>query len=318
MRFSALFLRLSALALVSAVIPVSTSKAASVSVTPATLVAVLKSAKGGETIVLQTGDYGKVIFPYRDYPTRVVVDATAARFSQIWIRRVSGLEIRGGSIVGARTEPFTMAIDSSRNLRVANMTMSGARVGISLTRSQGIDIISNRFDGLRSDGVNIAMTSQVLIQGNSCRNFNPIQAVYSSTGALIKDGDHPDCIQGWSSRGYTPISDISIVGNTAVGYMQGIFFGNTGQGGYDRITIRDNDLTVGAFNGIILWEARSSTVTRNKVKTVPGARLKSYPFALVSSWIQLTGRNIVACGNTAASTRYSVGLNACPQQAKAF
>jgi hypothetical protein len=182
-----------------------------------------------------------------------------------------------------------------------------------MTRSTKIDVIGNKFDGVRSDGVNIAMSQRVRILGNACVNFRPIRPIYASDGRLLVDGDHPDCIQAWSRRGFAPTSDVTIEDNAAEGEMQGISFFDPGQGGYDRIVIRNNNLRLSYWNGIVALEARNSLVTDNIVATVSGARALNWPFQLIATWIRLTGVNNVVCDNDVLAFPNGEGTAACSQ-----
>lgn len=280
-------------------------------VTPANLAETLRKAKGGETIVLTAGDYGAVALPMRQFAPRLTIDASKARFSGLTLRRVQGVEIRGGKIAGPREQQFSVVIDYGRDIRIADMAISGSRIAVAISRSQQVEVVGNDFAGTRSDGVNIAGSQKILVERNTCVGFAPIQAVYDAAGKLVTDGDHPDCIQGWSIKGMPPTADVTIVGNTAKGFMQGIFFGNPGQGGYDRITIRNNVLDLSAHNGIVMAEARDSVVEDNTVRTIKGAKMNNYPFRPVTAWINVTGDDLVLCNNKADFPRLSMGLGRC-------
>ncbi|MEO6092976.1 MAG: right-handed parallel beta-helix repeat-containing protein [Novosphingobium sp.] len=278
---------------------------------PNNLDRVLAAASGGETIVLAPGQYGEVDFPRKVFRQPVSIDASQAQFTALIIRGVDGVAINGGAVVGDRMQTFAVLVDSSRHISFARMRLAGSRVGISVVRSQDVSIENNQFDGLRSDGVNVAGSQRVRIVGNACRNFNPIPASYDPGGKLLRDGDHPDCIQGWSIVGRPPTSDVTIIGNHAEGYMQGIFFGNPGQGGYDRMIVRNNVLNLSAFNGIAIVDARDSEVSNNVVRTIPGARMLNAPFRPVNTWIRVTGERTRVCGNQVDQPRFSTDRGRC-------
>ncbi len=279
--------------------------------TPATLPAQLRAARSGDTITLREGRYGAVSVIRRKFDRRVRVDARNAVFTGITMRSVMGMEWLGGTIVGPRLQTFGISIADSRDILVSGMRITGPRVGVAMARSTDIDVIGNSFDGVRSDGVNIAMSQRVRITGNACINFKPIRAIYSSDGRLLVDGDHSDCIQGWSRRGFRPTSDITITDNAAEGEMQGISFFDPGQGGYDRITIRNNDLNLSYWNGIVIYEGRNSLITGNHVRTIPGARALNWPFQPIRTWIYTTGSNNRACGNIVESYPDGEGTARC-------
>jgi nitrous oxidase accessory protein NosD len=280
-------------------------------VQPGELEAAIASARPGDRLVLARGEFGPLDITNRSYSSVVTIDASAATINGISIRSSRGIAIMGGTV---RTDPaqnFVISVDSSKDISLSGIRVSGGRIGITVSRSQDVKVQKNDFDGVRSDGVNIAMSQRVLIEGNLCHNFNPIPATYDAAGKLVKDGDHPDCVQAWSNPRYPPTADIAVVGNKGTGFMQGVFFGNPGQGGYDRLIVRNNEFTLSAFNGIVLDEARDSVVRDNIVRTMPGAKMNNYPFRAVTSWIRVNGRGNQICGNTVDKPQFSDGKGAC-------
>jgi nitrous oxidase accessory protein NosD len=227
------------------------------------------------------------------------------------MRRSYGIDWVGGVVIGPRLTSFAVSIVDSRQISVTGVNISGPKVGVAITRSSDIDVVGNTFDGVRSDGVNIAMSRRVRITGNACLNFKPIRAIYSSDGRLLVDGDHSDCIQGWSRRGQRPTSDITISDNVAEGEMQGISFFDSGEGGYDRIVIRNNDLNLSYWNGIVIYEGRGSIVTGNRVRTIAGARARNWPFQSIRTWIYVTGTRNHVCGNFVEAIPDGEGTRPC-------
>lgn len=286
--------------------------------TPATLTRVLASAEGGDTIILAPGDYGRVTLSRRRFARPVTLDARQARFEQLTVRGASGVVIAGG-IVQSPPETLGVFIDGSDHVTVRDMTIGGALVGITLRRSTDVVVAGNRLLGVRSDGINIGMSQRVRVERNECRDFRPVPPVFDSRGKLVKDGDHPDCIQGWSRPGDAPTGDVTVIGNRAVGRMQGVFFNNyvrdgVDDGGYDRMVVRNNDLTLSMYNGVVLEAVRGAVVTGNIVRPEPGARNLWWPFRPVTPWIKLIGTDIRACGNAVAAgpgQKVSSGTQPC-------
>jgi hypothetical protein len=241
----------------------------------------------------------------------LTIDARLAVFSQITLRNVTGVAITGGRVFGNTNQTVALTIDSSSSVTISGMIISGSRVGVGIVRSSQVRILGNDLNGLRHDGVNITMSRSIIIDGNTCRNFRPVLAQYAADGRLLVDGDHPECVQGWSTRGHPPTSDITVINNVASGYMQGIFFGNPGQGGYDRLRIEFNRLELSTYNAIVVQEGRRSTVRNNTVTTVRGARMPSFPFNTVFAWIKLSGKELVGCGNNVSFPQYSDGTEPC-------
>jgi hypothetical protein len=284
-------------------------------VPPALLAKVLAKAKGGDTIVLAAGDFGAVTIAPRTYTPAIRIDARQARFTGLVLRRVEGVEIVGGIVRSPEEQQFSVTVDFANNIRLGSMAIGGGRIGVAISRSQNIAVVDNDFAGTRSDGVNVAMSQHVRIERNACRDFKPIQAVYAADGKLIRDGDHPDCVQAWSAPGYPPTSDLTVVGNKATGFMQGIFVFNPAGGAenrpMERIVVKDNVLTLSAFNGIVLKNVHDSDVRGNVVNSVKGSVLQAYPYPPIKAWIRVTGTNNRVCGNVVGSDKRGEGTKRC-------
>jgi nitrous oxidase accessory protein NosD len=218
--------------------------------TPYTLSRILVRANGGDELILRPGNYGTIIIANRSFDKHLRVDASLAHFSAVTVRQVNGLDWIGGRLIGPRMQNLAFMVDLSKNINVANLIVSGPRIGLTISRSQHVQALNNVFDGVRSDGVNIAMSQYVNVIGNACLNFRPIRPVYASDGTLLVDGDHPDCIQAWSRSDFPPTAHVIIENNAAEGEMQGIWFGDPGRGGYDDVKIRSNNLTLRYWHGI--------------------------------------------------------------------
>lgn len=284
-------------------------------VTPASLVPVLASAKGGETITLAEGDYGTVAMPARTFSPSLKIDARRARFTGLTLRNVKGVEITGGVVRSPTDQNFAVIVDFAQRIRLSNMAIGGARIAVAISRSQDIDVIGNDFAGTRSDGVNVAMSQRVRIERNQCRDFRPIEAVYAADGKLVRDGDHPDCVQAWSAQGYPVTSDLIIVGNTASGFMQGFFIANPHNGPeqrpFERVTVKDNILTLSAFNGIVLKNVQQADVSGNTVNTVKGSVLGAFPHPPIKAWVRVTGAQNRVCGNAVQAEPKGEGTTRC-------
>lgn len=298
--------------------------------TPDTLGKILAEAKGGDTIVLAPGEYAGVRFGKREFQPRLVIDAREARLSDWWFRGVSGVELRGGvyrlppMVIsprnGRKDYGRSLRIDSSRNVRVTQgrfvgpsatgentlpygegygifmvggsdieitgNVLAGYKSGIVLTRVDGFKLRENTFTEMRSDGMQVAESRNGLIEANTC------------DGTRIREGEHPDCIQMWSRPTSPPTADMVIRGNRIFGSTQGIGMFNhvrngVDDGGFDRITIEDNEIEVGYPNAISLKSGRDSIVRNNRVRTLKGAKF----IATIN-----VGPGVARCGNTVGSS----------------
>jgi nitrous oxidase accessory protein NosD len=285
---------------------------AALTATPATLPAQIKAAQAGDSITLTAGAYGAITITNRTFAAPVLVDASAAELTALTIRKVDGLEWRGGTLAGPREASIGVNVVQSAHVTIKGMVISGPKAGIAFSEATDFEAVGNRFDGVRSDGVLIAMSQRGRIIGNQCLNFRPIRATYDAKGKLIKDGDHPDCIQGWSRLAYPPTGDLLIEGNVAHGEMQGITFFDAGQGGYDRITIRNNDLMLEYWHGVAVYEGRGTVITGNRVRTIPSAKARNFPFQPIKAWVYtLRGVGQRVCGNEVPAMPGGEGTGAC-------
>lgn len=291
--------------------PLIGTHARTIPVAPGELVQAIARAHPGDRLKLELGTYSSIVIKEQSFSTPIIIEADKATLGPISIRNSSGITISGGVLIGDSSQFFGILIEGSSRVKVGGMRITGPKVAISVTRSHDVEVYDNDLDGLRSDGINIASSQRTLISNNYCHNFRPILARYSASGKLLEDGDHPDCIQGWSDLRWPVTADIVIRGNKADGFMQGVFFGNPGEGGYDRIIVTNNDLRLGLWNGIVIFEARDSVVKNNIVRTIPGTVTANFPFKPVTSWIKVSGANNSYCGNVVDEPRFSIGTGKC-------
>lgn len=270
---------------------------------------VFKRAQSGDVITLEPGDYGAVRITNKTFEKPIVIEAGAATFDGFTGSNLDGVEIRGGTFrlppgkikpsTGNMVYGFALRFDGVRNFRLKGMSIvgpgaplgvvdgpfgegggvlfnvgenieigetrfTGLKNGIVMSGTTGFRIVQNTFTGMRSDGMTIGTSRSGLIEGNDC------------SGTRIRDKEHPDCIQLFSRPTAPPTADVVIRKNRAAGKTQGILLANhtragVNDGGYDRILIEDNDLTVGFPNAIALIDARDSIVRNNRVNTFPGS-----------------------------------------------
>lgn len=169
----------------------------------------------------------------------------------------------------------------NEGLEISDSTFRGLYMGISLARSRNVGIKRNRFELMRSDGVQLAESQGALIEGNTCRDTR------------IRDYEHADCIQLWSRPNTPPTSDITIRRNQIEGATQGIGLFNhekdgVNDGGFDRIIIEENDVHVSMPQAIALYDGRDSVVRNNRVRTAKGATYRAS--------INLS-KGVTRCGN---------------------
>lgn len=311
--------------------------------TPETLEKVFARANDGDTIILQPGVYSGVRLKGRSFDKPVTIQAEKATIEGLLAQGIGGVRIVGGVFKvpppitkdsGKQVYTAALRLDGSSRVTIENirafgpgakvgetdgpfgegygvqvvggsdMTVTGGqfqglKVGIVMGRVTGFRIADNELMALRSDGIDVAESRQGVIENNSCRDTR------------VRDTEHPDCIQLWSRPTSPPTADVVIRKNRAKGHTQGIsLFNHTrdgvNDGGFDRITIEDNDVEVEFPNGIALTEGRDSIVRNNQVRTAAGAQ---YIARITVS------EGTVRCGNKVAAGAGKSGVTdpPCPR-----
>jgi len=153
----------------------------------------------------------------------------------------------------------------STDVVVENSEIRRFHRGIGVGESKGFTLRGSEIHDLRSDGMNFAQVSGVLIENNSIHDFR----------RPAETGDHADMIQFWTVGTTKPSTDIVIrnnVLNSGTGlYTQSIFLRNElvdqGQAGkelfYRDITIEGNVIINAHLHGITVGEAKGVTIANN-------------------------------------------------------
>jgi len=263
-----------------------------VAATPASLPAVLGAAKGGDRIRLAPGSYGEVTVTGKTYAPPIVIDAGAgATLTALNILGSGGVGLTGGKVAGGNERGYAILIRQSQNVKIDKVLITEAKRGIVVDRSQDIALTGNTLKELTIDGVNVAQSQRVLIEGNDCTSY--------STGKA-----HPDCYQAWSRPGGIT-TDLIIRNNRATGNVQGIFLGNhvrkgVDDGGFDRVTITGNTVRNLYPQGINAGSVRGLVLKDNDVASLPGARFKTAINTRRSEGIVCNNRVIDVPGSPAA------------------
>ncbi len=268
----------------------------------AELVSALGSAKSGDTIFLESGNYSNVQLKGFSFEGMVTITskdpANPAIFTGLSVNNSQGLSFN--NLQMDFTSPWTTwnaQVNGSKNIELNNISLHGSLNGspaddqsgilvrssvnvkitgsefqqldhgISMVDSSGVSVASNRFHDMRADGIVSAGTSNVQIVGNHFTNFYPVT------------GDHPDAIQ-FLTRGTTASArDILISGNFITrgegAIIQGIFL--TDQVGtlpYQNVTITNNVVVGAMYNGIAVAHSANLTLTGNTVAAY--SDMKSY------------------------------------------
>jgi hypothetical protein len=256
-------------------------------------------ASGGETIALAPGVYSLNIQNRSFIGTIVITSANPARPARISaheLRNVSNVtftrleigrpgtpgmredvenagKITGGSNItydavhvhgslnnNARDDIVGLQFGGTRNIRVVNSEFQQLGRGIRFGDVDHLIVANNKFHHMRSDALDFAAASNVLIQAN-----------YFTETQRVKH-DHPDAIQFWTVNAKRPSTDIVIRDNEIIqgggDGTQGIFMTDQSSGTlpYERIMI-ENNIMIGSnmANGILIADGKDVTLRNNTV-----------------------------------------------------
>lgn len=284
-------------------------------VSPSTLASLIASASDGATISV-TGSHGIIRISGRKFSPPLVI--SGGSFAGIVLNEVDGVTLSGTTITGSPgTNSYGISVIKSANVRIEKAQIGGdVHRGIVFNTVTDFAVVDSRFDGIRSDGIDIALSHRGMIADNVMVNFSPTPAVYAD-GKLIKDGDHPDGIQMWSRPPGAPTSDITITGNSITGNVQCIFGGNhvrngVDDGGFDRIVIEHNLCRNSMGQGITLGNARASRIRFNDAAAIPGSRLlKTGQLIKTQVSLHSDDPNSLACGNSVPNVPRSPASQPC-------
>lgn len=258
--------------------------AATVPVTPSTVVADVKAAQPGDVLQFR-GDFGLLRVTGRTFDPPVIVDLSGATVKGIWLSSVSGMSFTGGTVT-AGPNNYAVRVDKSKKIRLERMTLRDAARGIVAGDSQDLVIIHNVLTNLRTDGIDLAGVQRALVAFNRCSNFAPVYP------------DHPDCIQSWQTKdrealGLPVVSDIVVAYNTIDGAMQGIGFFD---GPYERITMIGNRVRNTYPQGVALYGGVDSLVAYNDVASFVPNKPDGKPGSKTNVNVVAPVR-VIACGN---------------------
>ncbi|MDG5489265.1 right-handed parallel beta-helix repeat-containing protein [Sphingomonas sp. BGYR3] len=258
----------------------------------ASLIAALKAAKGGETILLKAGTYSDVSMIGMNFASKVyirsadagnpatftdlriqnssnislsTVDLTAKPDAPLYVFRVSdskSIDLDRLDVTGANMshEPFVIRV--SKDVTLTNSEFSKAMNALNLVSNTNVTIADNVFHDIRVDGIRGNVVDGLTIKGNLFTNFWP-------EGDIGRSGDHADAIQIWTENTTASATNINIDSNVFVRGegrpIQGIFVhDNSGVKPPIGLSITNNLIAGGMWNGIF-FTGKNVTVTDNKV-----------------------------------------------------
>lgn len=253
------------------------------------LLSALKSSTGGETIVLNSGNYGTVNFSNLKFGSDVTIKSAVAQgatFDAINVTNTTNLRIdsvhvdspsnsgralvniensQGIDIVNSEINGKVDTIypisgptfgiyvaGSSSNIRVENNNVHDVLNGMAFFGTEKINVLDNTVNRVGADAFKFAAVDTALIENNT----GPTHAYNSATS-------HADFMQFQGGAS----SNVVIRGNVFVPqndvYMQGIFM--AGDGGHTNITIEQNIIYTGMTNGILVSNGHNVKIHYNTV-----------------------------------------------------
>lgn len=273
--------------------------------TGAQLTAAMKAATGGETILLNPGNYGDVKVGSLKPASQVVIKsatATEAVLKSLTIQysenfTFSDIEIARPIAAGASQETNAVFIQSSNHIDLVNSFIHGSlnnnswddakgiritgsrdiqldnnivtefKLGISLEKSDALAVSNNQVYELR-EGLNLFDVDHALIDHNLIHTIKPNTAL----------GDHADAIQVFTGTSYAASTDLTISNNAilqgAGGYAQGIYVQSERMASgikHSNIQIENNLYSGVSAHGITLNGVYGAVVTKNTVVAAPGS-----------------------------------------------
>ena len=206
----------------------------------------------------------------------VFVEGDDLRTRPFSIRDSSNITIRDAEIIGDVARGLGPAADGfgsgigvsvrdSQNVRLEHVRIAKFHRGIVVAQTQRFVIKDSEITNIRSDGMNFAEVSEVLIEGNKVFNFN----------RSLASTDHADLIQFWTTRTENPAANITIRSNVLLSgdsaWSHSIFMRNelvdTGNAGsemfYRNILIEENVIINAHLHGISVGEAQDVVIRRN-------------------------------------------------------
>lgn len=266
----------------------------------AELRAALASARGGETIRLEAGNYGN--FRMGDFARGITIEAAAgadvqfARLAMwrtedltvrgvkigsgrgpgepVWVRQaeffqvrdlvIDGVKVHGSLDGNPQNDSWGLFVRDSMGVTVRNSEFTELSRGAIFERVQETTVKSNQFHKLEMDGANFAGVRNVIVEDNRFTDF------------MTLPGSHPDAIQFWTNGQKSANENIVIRGNVmlqgnGIG-PQGILLGEENGNLPYRNVLIENNLMYGGdhWHGIAVYNARNLDIIGNTTLSPTG------------------------------------------------
>jgi hypothetical protein len=263
----------------------------------------LRTVRGGDTLLLAPGNYSNVSISRLNFSTPVTIMSANARdlahidqltvtgssgfnFKAIdfgrglnpnepsWIKLVAvntshdikfdGVKVHGSLDGNPTNDGGGLSFRAAYNVSVINSTFEELSTAASSYESRSVTFAANQFLHLRSDGIQVAATSNITIDRNNFHDFTPVA------------GDHPDAIQFFTQGTTIASQNIRISNNTmsqgsGAGFQSIFLRDELGTLPYQNVLIENNTSTHdAAYNGIGVTGGRNVTIRGNSITSTPG------------------------------------------------
>ena len=266
---------------------------ASIAVTPANAPAAIKAAQPGDVLVLE-GEFPTITLTKRVFAPRLIFDASKARVAGVVFNQTSGVDWQGGRVTQA-SSGYAFRVLQSSSISIRGAVATEAVRGIVVDRSTDIAVSGNTLTKLRTDGIDVAGSQRVVVAGNRCSDFAPIAS------------DHPDCVQAWNVANTPITADLTIVGNSAEGAMQGIGLYDAP---YERVAIIGNRIRIIYPQGVALYGATDSLIMGNDLASIAPLKADGKPSVKVNINMPNSVR-VTACSNLVPDVKGHLAAAAC-------
>ncbi len=309
------------------------------------LVKSLSTAVPGEVILMLPGTYSGVSINNMNFTTPVTIRsydlAHPAVFTDFFINGSSGLKFSNlqifannpvglwaatinhssnisfdqvsvhGSMDGTPADDEGgITFSNSSNISITNSEFQQLGRGIAAATSDHVTISGNNVHDIRSDGIDGAAASNVLISNNTFRDFFPAPL------------DHPDAIQFWTQGTTASAHDITITNNVMTRGLgmptQGVFLDDTVGLPFLNLTITNNAILGETYNGVAVYGASNLKISGNTLESYMGLqsyiRVSNANLATITNnnafnYVYTNDTNITSTGNITNSMLVEVGLS---------
>ena len=261
----------------------------------------LKSAKAGDTILLDSGTYSNVSINGLKFSTDINIqskdpgrpavitdlmlkDSQGINFANLefsnagstkmggsfQVQGSSDIEFKNLYVHGSLDNNPANDVDGFRILNSPNVTIKDSefaelRIAIGHRDSDGLTISGNEIHDIRMDGVRGSGSSNVVITKNYFTDFYRVE------------GDHADAIQFYTGNTTKSAENITITENVIVRgdgiAMQGIFLRDENGGlAYNNVKISDNVVIGTMPNGIAVIGGKNVQISNNTLGSDPGGK----------------------------------------------